>query len=610
MNFFEHQAVRRRNTRKLLFLFFLAVLGTIAGVYLLCSPLWQPPDSPTWILWNPEAALYISIAVSIIILIGALHRLQTLKGGGAAIARALGGREIKPGHLSGLAEKRLYNVVEEMAIASGTPIPRIFILDQENGINAFAAGYSIQDAAIAVSRGCLEQLTRDELQGVVAHEFSHILNGDMRLNIRLIAILAGILFLTFIGRVLIEIGGRSRSDRNTPSILLILGGLGLILIGYIGVFFGRLIQAAVSRQREYLADASAVQFTRNPNGIAGALTKIMKWKHGAEIHNPMAVETSHMFFAQAITYSLARLFATHPPLEKRIAAIKQVPIKSIPKATPSTPHTAFGQPHLINHFIHSIGQVTQNPGQIANHIIPQIHPDIWQSCHHPSQVQAIILALLLSGNKTVQDTQLKFIQHDYDEDLCHKVTTLHSLLPSKNSLRWLILQAATPALRETPSPQREKFLHLTRKLTLADGRLNLFEFTIEILLEKWLQAIPPQRRPLSRSNPTFISATANLLLALAKTSYRDNPEALAQALHSGWQLLFLNTPPPEHKEVTYRDLRESLLSLDATEAETKELLLTACVTIVTHDQKIYEAEKDLLRMIALIWDCPLPLELD
>jgi Zn-dependent protease with chaperone function len=202
-----------------------------------------------------------------------------------------------------------------MAIAAGMPVPPVYLI-RENSINAFAAGFGIHDAVIGINQGTIDLLNRQELQGVVAHEFSHILNGDMRINLRIIALLNGILILGIIGGGLMRGSMFSRSrDRGA----LIALGIGLLVIGYGGTFFGQLIKAAVSRQREYLADASAVQFTRSTQGIANALKKIGAHSTGSRIESPQADENSHLFFGAIRSFS--SMMATHPPLEARIKAL-------------------------------------------------------------------------------------------------------------------------------------------------------------------------------------------------------------------------------------------------------------------------------------------------
>ncbi|HEX7091861.1 MAG TPA: M48 family metallopeptidase [Longimicrobiales bacterium] len=317
MDFFQAQDDARQRTRVLIALFAAAVVAIVIGVYVVVVL-----AIGASIRFEPR--LFAGVAGAVLLLVGggSAYRTMQLRQGGPVVAGLLGGQPVDPA-TDDPDERRLVNVVEEMAIASGVPVPAIYVLPGEESINAFAAGYGLHDAAVAVTRGALKHLTRDELQGVIAHEFSHILNGDMRLNIRLIGLLHGLLLLALIGRVLLRSGGRSRSRRKGKSggVQIALIGLGLLLLGYIGVFFGKLIKAAASRQREYLADAAAVQFTRNPEGIAGALKKIGALGAGSRIVHPRAEELSHLYFASGLKSSFAGLFATHPPLVERIRRI-------------------------------------------------------------------------------------------------------------------------------------------------------------------------------------------------------------------------------------------------------------------------------------------------
>ena len=317
MDFFEAQESARSRSKLLMVLFALAVFAIIITVYAVAHFV-IGPGSAAIVDWK----LFLGVAAVVGLVVGAGSGVRTmqLRQGGPRVAEMLGGRRVRT-DTSDPAERQLMNVVEEMAIASGTPVPAVFVLDGESGINAFAAGYTLDDAAVAVTRGTITNLTRDELQGVIAHEFSHILNGDMRLNIRLIGLLFGILLLAIAGRFLLHSGGGRRSsskDNGAAQIALI--GVALLVVGYLGVFFGRLIQSAVSRQREYLADAAAVQFTRNPEGLAGALKKI-GGVAGSRVTNHHAQEASHLFFASGLKGSMFSLLATHPPLDDRIRRI-------------------------------------------------------------------------------------------------------------------------------------------------------------------------------------------------------------------------------------------------------------------------------------------------
>ncbi|MGI9517486.1 MAG: M48 family metalloprotease, partial [Pirellulaceae bacterium] len=328
MDFFESQELARRKTKWLVFYFILALVTMIAGIYFVVIVATQVTHDrvatgsvapPAW--FDPLILAGVCVVVLSIVGCGSLYKISSLRGGGESIAAMLGGRYLPP-NSGDPAERRILNIVEEMALAAGTPVPPVYILDDEHGINAFAAGYTVDDAVIGINRGTLEQLSRDELQGVVAHEFSHVLNGDMRMSIRMIGILHGIQVLALIGLYVLRgsaLSGRRSSDKGGGGYIILIA-IGVIVIGWAGLFFARLIKAAVSRQREYLADASAVQFTRNPEGIAGALKMIGANVDGSVMHHPQAEEMSHMYFGSMFRGGFS-LFATHPPLDKRIGKL-------------------------------------------------------------------------------------------------------------------------------------------------------------------------------------------------------------------------------------------------------------------------------------------------
>lgn len=322
MDFFERQRQARTDSRRLIALFVAAVVAIVVVIeaVLLAVLHGQSMQRPrgqqqVWTATAVEHAgllLLVAAVVLGVIFIGSLVRAAQLREGGAAVARSLGGTQI-PATSRDLAHQRLRNVVEEVAIASGVPVPQVFVLEKEAGINAFAAGFSTADAAIAVTRGALDTLDRDGSQGVIAHEFSHVLNGDMRLNLRLVGWLAGITVLSMIGRILMRARGRNAGG-------VVMAGVVLAVVGSVGLFCARMIKAAISRQREYLADASAVQFTRQTRGIADALKAIAASSHGSRLSDTDGEEVSHLLFGDGVGYS--RLFATHPPLEQRIQALE------------------------------------------------------------------------------------------------------------------------------------------------------------------------------------------------------------------------------------------------------------------------------------------------
>ncbi|HEX7916176.1 M48 family metallopeptidase, partial [Rudaea sp.] len=323
MNFFAQQDRARAQTRRMLILFAIAVVCIVVAVDLVVAVAFGVMGNGHRNAYrtaaSPQTGVLVATTLVVLAVIGfsMLYKISSLRAGGGVVARQLGATLIDPHDpaiASNFAYKRLRNVVEEIAIASGVPVPEIYVLEDEPGINAFASGYTASDAAVTVTKGCLDKLTRDELQGVIAHEFSHVLNGDMRLNIRLMGVLFGILVIGIVGSKMLQWSGRGR-DSNWQVFL----GIALLIIGSIGLFFGRLIKAGVSRQREYLADASAVQFTRQSQGIAGALKKIAGLAEGSKLETPEREEAAHMFFGDGVGYSA--LFATHPPLHKRILAI-------------------------------------------------------------------------------------------------------------------------------------------------------------------------------------------------------------------------------------------------------------------------------------------------
>jgi Zn-dependent protease with chaperone function len=319
MDFFQQQAKAHHKTKLLVFYFTLAVISIILMIHSVAvfvkfyigSRDEYFIEQKSLNFFDPQLFAGVAICTLAVIFIGSTYKTMALAGGGGAVAESLGGRLVSP-NTTNPEERRLLNVVEEMAIASGVGVPQVYVLDNENYINAFAAGHTISDAVVAVTRNCMTKLTRDELQGVIGHEFSHILNGDMRLNVRLIGLLFGIFCIATIGRVLMSVRGRNNGG-------VVIAGLLLLAIGSLGVLFGRLIQAAVSRQREFLADASSVQFTRNPLGLSGALQKI--GGYGSRMDSPHASDAGHLFFGNALGDPLFNLMSTHPPIDQRIRAI-------------------------------------------------------------------------------------------------------------------------------------------------------------------------------------------------------------------------------------------------------------------------------------------------
>jgi Zn-dependent protease with chaperone function len=491
MDFFERQDKARKNTKALVLYFFVAVVLIIAAVYLACLLIFagvsakahRQGQGPQIVLWNPEILLWAAGGALTVIICGSVYKLAALSGGGKTVAESLGGRPVQP-NTTDLNERKLLNVVEEMALASGVPVPQVYVLDQEQGINAFAAGYTPSDAVIGVTRGAIQTLTRDELQGVIAHEFSHILNGDMRLNIRLIGIIFGILCLAIIGRILI----RTRGRKNPLPLL----GLALIIIGWVGVFFGRLIQAAVSRQREFLADASAVQFTRNPPGLSGALQKIGGLAFGSKLESEHAEEASHMFFGNGMGKSFFNAMATHPPLKERIQAIDpswdgkyprvalaeperaveqllkkprgwgMPPILPLPGAQAAAagfaPQTARPQTVRPQTVLPSLGKPTPMHLRYAEELRNSFPESVKLAARDPLSATALTYALVLSDDETLRANQLKELAQKTSPSVYEKITQLWPEVASVSARTYLpLIELTIPALRHLRLDEFQQF---------------------------------------------------------------------------------------------------------------------------------------------------------
>ncbi len=316
--FFERQEVQRSQTRWLVMGFIAAILAVVAIINLIVVlGLGQSPAR----IWDREPMVFVWVsAIVIVVILGACwHKSSQLRAGGAVVARSLGGVQVNNKD-NDLARQRLVNIVEEMAIAARVKKPQVFVLPEEQGINAFAAGHSPDEAAVAVTQGALEKLDREQLQAVIGHEFSHILNGDMKINMRLTAWIFGLFVITDLAS---RVMNSRRGGKEAARLKVI--ALAIFIAGSIGMIAGRLLQAAVSRRREHLADASAVQFTRNPQALQSAFIVMAAHAEGTRLHHEASADVAHMFFAGSAPSWANKVggkwFATHPPIEERVHAI-------------------------------------------------------------------------------------------------------------------------------------------------------------------------------------------------------------------------------------------------------------------------------------------------
>ncbi len=621
MNFFERQERARRSTGRLVLLYVMAVLGIIIAVPVLIITVGVLIDGDKEFFVGCAG---ISVLVTpLVVLIGVGVGKVSLSSGGSAVAEMCGGRPVEPGTRDP-AERRYVNVVEEMSIASGVPLPAIFVLDEENGINAFAAGHNTNDYAVAVSRGCLEQLSRDELQGVVAHEFSHILNGDMRRNIGLTGWLYGIMGLALLGRVLFEIGansGRSRNkDSNQAALAFFAIGVGLLLIGWIGQFFARVIQAAISRQREYLADASAVQFTRNPHGIGGALKKIAGYSGGSAIAHPRASAFSHMFFAS----SFSSLFATHPSLEERIRLldpqfnpeIAELTQGSKPSSRSAAAASFAGEsaPSIEKPRRISNPSRAPKPEQVqhASRLLAAIPAAVATAVQEPLGASATVYALLLGTDPAVREKQLTSLRNAAPTAALRELNRLQphiAMLPMNAKLP--LASLATAALRRLSPAQYTDFRYCVDALIEADSAIDLFEYALRKSLcrhlEPQFEPRPPRLQVQNRIGP-LLPDCALLLSCLAHLGHNERPAQVA-AFRAGIGVFGLEDDVFTLLPLSQCNLPQVDAALDRLAAASeaiKRTILDACATTVSADGEIKEREIELLRAIGDTLDCPIP----
>jgi len=641
IDFFQQQDDARRRTGRLVLLFGLALLCMIALIYGLALVAFgvADPETPfSW--WQPQLLLLVAAGVGLLVGGASLTKIAQLASGGQSVALMMGGVEVV-GTTTDPHERRLLNVVEEIAIASGVPVPPVYILE-EPGINAFAAGYAPGDAVVAVSRGSLTYLNRDELQGVVAHEFSHILNGDMRLNIRLIGLIFGIVVLTIVGRILMNSasrGPRSSSDRNDSRGGIVMLGIGLFVLGLVGSFFGRLIQAAVSRQREYLADASAVQFTRNPDGIAGALKKIGGLQAGSLIQNPRAGEVGHMFFANGLSINLAGLLATHPPLAERIKALDPQFDGRYPEARPvgvdraefHGPRRIPGKPTgglptlpglpqvplptlgaIADEAAAKVGRLTPEEIHYAEGLHEEMPELLLAAAQEPFGARALIYALLLDPRDDLRELQLAQLHAGSDpRDVTATMRLAASVQALPDTQRLPLVDLSMPALRQMSPRQHHEFRTQVRALMAVDQHLSLFEYTLSCALLRHLDA---QFRPEGQQQPASYSAqemTDALLMVLSMLAWEDQapPEAAAKSFAAG-TASFFGGGSAHHlaarDDCTVAEFDRALNILGGAKPKTKRRIIAACVACILVDQTVTVRETELLRAICDMLDCPMP----
>lgn len=671
MDFFEAQARAKKRTSRLVALFAVAVVGTIVAGYFAAVFLsaqlserntrhrrydaYEQAPQPAVSLWQPRLFALVSFGTLAVVGLASLYKWSEFRTGGAAVAESVGGRRVAP-QTTELAERRLLNVVEEMAIASGVAMPAVYVLDDEPAINAFAAGLTTSDAVVTVTKGALEKLTRDELQGVIGHEFSHILNGDMRLNVKLSAILFGILVIGIAGRtVLYSLRyGRFSSRGNNKNgggfiVVIVAVGLALLVIGYVGYFFGRLIQAAVSRQREFLADASSVQFTRNPGGLVGALRKIGGYALGSSIQSSKSTAIGHFFFAQGFQSMFGGAWATHPPLDVRIRAIDpQFDGKFFePKEVVDVAHEPWGRagqpghvagfapgalartaaaqpvppppspaarPHAgsAERLIANVGTLSPAAVAGAQDLLAGLPDRLRTAARSPQEAPVLLYGLLLHDGPVARERQCALVATHAGREARQTLEQLDAFLRQLRPEQKLpLLQLALPALRDLPPTVLDVFTGTLDELVHADASVSTFEFALQKLL---LRSLASGRQPGAvavtqiYSFNAVVTEISVVLSALAHASSDDATQA-ARAFAAGARQLKLlegRLALLGREASDFATLDAALDKLAAASGPIKQRLLVASAEVVSADGVILIAEAELLRAVAATLDVPMP----
>ena len=637
MNFFEAQDKARRNTVWMILLFVLAVAGLVFLTNLLLLAVMAYTKmgyfafsvSELQSYFDPSVFVAVTIGVCLLIFGGSFYKTRSLSKGGPAVAEMLGGRLVSQS-TNDLQQRQLLNVVEEMSIAAGMPIPQVYLLD-EDSINAFAAGQSPATAVIGVTRGALTQLSREELQGVIAHEFSHIFNGDMRLNIRLIGVLHGILLVGTIGYFILRslrFAGRSRSRKGGGGIIVIVVlGAGLVVIGYAGTFFGQWIKAVISRQREYLADSSAVQFTRNKDSIAGALKKIGGSAFGSYLEATAAPQYSHAYFANGLGSFWQSLFATHPPLEKRIKVIdpgwdgkfvspeaRKQPVS--PEASSAVSSKAAAEMAVKTAILSAAGAAIEQIGTLNEENIEKVRELIIampESLRNAAQsafsARAVIYAILLKPQTNQKQVWSLLEQHADQSMPALTAEYLVEIEKLDEKFKLPLLELCINALRELSTNQFIQFERAINKIIIADNKIDLNEWIIQRLVLQQLSEHFGLRKPAKAKHASLgvVKSDAETLLSLiAYVEHKDDSEA-AQAFEQGIKEAGATALKIIAREdFSLNALNQSLDNLMQLKPLVKPRILKACVAIILADGKATIKGIELVRTISICLDCPMP----
>lgn len=600
MGFFEEQDRARRATVRLLLLYGLAVAIIVAAANAVVIPVYQLwfDTRATWLAYGTVTAVMLAVMA-----LGTLEIVARLSVGEAELAMLLAGRRVKRGAGSD-AERRLMNVVDEMAIASGLSSPPVYVLAREKGINAFAAGRSPSQAIVVVTQGALDELTRDELQAVVAHEFSHIINGDIRLNVRALCVLQGIVFLAAIGRFMMRYysGYGTDEGRRFVHLPLAAAGAGLFAIGWLGVPLVRYIQAAISREREYLADACAVQYTRNADALCGALARIKAHGEGGRILNWHAEAMAHMLFSAA----------THPPIERRMVRANphlppsyymgRVRLPKPPAPAAQKPQTLVpGKATAVAVLVASLGEASPQTLEHAAGLLAYLPQPVRDALAEPAGAQAVMLGCLLEAELTARGAQLRALSARGAEGLGRRAEVLAALIAGLGrAYRLPLVALALPVLKDLERAERERFLGHVRAVVEADSRVTLSEFVFATVLDASL-ARPAGRVRYPSLDP--VAAQCGVVLSLLAHAGPQPAAAMEQAREALAMPALALTP---REALRLDGVTAALEDLRDLAPSGKGRLVAACAALAMTDRDVKLAEFELLRAVCSALDCPMP----
>lgn len=650
-DFFQNQELARKKSFLLVTYFSLALLLIIVATYAFMVVGLPAAGVDVQFqngFYNP--LLFFSVVGTVIAIIGGATLFQLMKyrrGGGTLVAELLGG-ELVISSTKDHQKKKLLNIVQEMSIASGVPVPAVYVM-QESGINAFAAGYGIDDTVIAVTQGCLDTLNRDELQGVVAHEFSHILNGDMNLNLRLTGVLYGLHVLSVIGYLLLRLLGSSGGSKKSSSdkkkgggegllIVILLAGFAFMVLGFLGEVIGKLIQLAFSRQREFLADASAVQFTRNPHGVAGALKKIGGFSSSSHIHSGNAKSISHMFFADGLKKGFSNLMSTHPDLVTRIQRIDPSFKGDFPEvkvqrsaASADAHQQMFAAASVFEKreqkgeqpvfpvdkkaTLKSVGTFEPEHVAYAAALLESIPSEIMDATRDTYSARMVVFILLISKDESVAQKQFETLTSHLSSNEFSQTKKLHSLRDRiRPQHRLALVELALPSLGQMSSSQYLDFLKIVHILVQADNRIDAFEFVVRQFLKRQYDRVSGMKEARGARAASQLRREVSLLLStIARQGAPENDTLAQEAFRKGISRFAsasgvspLSTSMESLDNDTYLALDKAVDVLSRANAKCRKAVIEACSQCVMHDEKVTLEEFELIRAVGEMMGIPIP----